>query len=381
VRILIADDDEITLEMMASGLEVSGFEVERVANGDLAWERLSEGGFDLLIVDWVMPGLDGVSLCEKIRGSELADEVHVLLVTSRTEVQDAVCALDAGADDFLRKPVDPVELEARVRAIRRLRELQGRIATQNLELRRGQELKNDWINMIVHDLRSPLSTLSCQCDLAAENPGKDLQERLELMKGEIQRVSEMLEQMLIMAKSEEGRLNLSRLPTDLLSLLRAACEGMEAVAGARGQRFELVEEGRDFRAEVDTPLVRRLLDNLLSNAIKFGPVGGRIRVTISDEKDEVSLSVSDEGPGVPAELRPRLFQKYETGSATGEKRAQHGLGLAFCKLAAEAHGGRVAYRSLRPQGSCLEAHLPRWTGARAVKPALQEERDGVPAGR
>ena len=280
MRILIADDDEITLEMMASGLEVAGFAVERAEDGDQAWERLARGGIDLLIVDWVMPGLDGVTLCEMIRASELAEEVHVLLVTSRSEVQDAVLALDAGADDFLRKPVDPVELDARVRAIQRLRELQGRIAAQNLELRRGQELKNDWINMIVHDLRSPLSALACQLDLAAENPREGLQERLELMKGEVQRVSEMLEQMLIMAKSEAGKLNLAPLPTDLRPLVLAAREGMEAVAGARGQCIEIVEEGEDFRAEVDVSLVRRLLDNLISNAIKFGPEGGRIELAL-----------------------------------------------------------------------------------------------------
>jgi signal transduction histidine kinase len=373
LRILVADDDEITLEMMVSGLAVAGFEVEGVEDGDAAWERISGGGVDLLIADWVMPGLDGVSLCEKIRSSDLAGQIHVLLVTSRSEVQDAVYALDAGADDFLRKPVDPIELEARVRAVQRLRELQGRIAAQNLELRQGQELKKDWINMIVHDLRSPLAALTCQFDLAAENPGEGLGERLELMKGEVQRVSEMLEQMLIMAKSEAGKLNLAPLPTDLRSLAQAACTGMQAVAGARGQRIEIVAEGEDFRAEVDVSLVRRLIDNLISNAIKFGPEGGCIRLALTAAGEGVSLAVSDEGPGVPAKLRDRLFQKYQTGAPRAGEGSRHGLGLAFCKLAVETHGGTIAYRSLEPRGSCLEARLPRRAPRREPAPALEGE--------
>ena len=271
MKILVVDDDHLAAEIAAEALRIAGFEVSVAHNGEEAWTRISKRQAEIIITDWMMPGLDGPSLCRRIRELEPEPYLYVLLVTARDEVADVVEGLAAGADDFLRKPFSPMELVARISAIQRMKELHDRISDQNRRLKRDEELRRDWINMIVHDLRSPLAVIQGSAELLQLKAQPPQERALTRIGREAQRVHGMLEQMLVMAKSEAGRLQLLREEQDVRALTAEIAEGAAVAARDKSIRVALASDADAVPAAVDAPLWRRMVENLVGNAVKFTP--------------------------------------------------------------------------------------------------------------
>lgn len=359
MKILVVDDDTIAAEIAAEALRLAGFEVSIANDGEEAWTRVSRRTADVVITDWMMPGLDGPALCRRIRDLDPDPYVYVLLVTARDEVSDVVEGLAAGADDFVRKPFRPTELVARITAVRRMKVLHDRIAEQNRQLKRAEELRRDWIHMIVHDLRNPLAVIQGSAELLRLRAQVGQEKALARIERESRRVHGMLEQMLVMAKSEAGRLKLQPEERSLGALLAEIVEGARVLAGEKAIRVELdpaCDPG--VAAAVDAPLWRRMVENLVGNAVKYTQRGGHVRVCVRADGDDVVVAVTDDGPGVPEADRERIFRPFEM-SAAGSNLMSHGLGLAFCRLVAEAHQGRIRCVAVEPRGARFEVRHPR----------------------
>jgi signal transduction histidine kinase len=357
VKILVVDDDPIAAEIASETLRLGGFDVAMVLDGEEGWRRVAAGQVEIVITDWMMPGLDGLELCRRTRALASDPYIYVILVTARDDASDVVEGLAAGADEFVRKPFSPMELVARVSAIRRVKELHDRIAEQNRQLKQAQELRRDWTNMIVHDLRSPLAVIQGSAEMLRMKAQPQQVRSVDRIWREAARVQTMLEQMLVMAKSDAERLRLALEECALKPVIADVVDS--AAIGATGKSVQILVDAtsEDVRAEVDLALWRRMVENLVGNAVKFTPAGGTVSVTVGRDGDEVRLAVADDGPGVPPADRERIFGQFEISTTEGAV-LQHGLGLAFCKLVAEAHGGRVTYRPVVPRGSCFEVRHP-----------------------
>lgn len=336
-----------------------GYELSFAADGYEALSHLDEESADVILLDVMMPGMDGFELCERLRRNPKWQHVPIILVTALDSKQDLARGLDAGADDFLHKPYNGLELRARVRSMLRIKQRHDELAT-------ALKLRDDLSSMIVHDIRSPLSSILIYCDLLEAEIGQE-SNALQTIRTEAGRLSGFLTDMLMMAKMEHGRLILSRSKVDLNELATAVCNSFKQLARLKEIHLvlQLPEEVRTIM--VDASLWRRVLDNLLSNAVKFSPTGGTVtlRVEYPESDSEVTavstnqtrIQVIDEGPGIPAEHRETIFDKFEIIAAKRRDVTQVGLGLAFCKMVVVAHDGRIFMQPNQPRGSIFTVEL------------------------
>ncbi|HEU4539401.1 MAG TPA: HAMP domain-containing sensor histidine kinase, partial [Polyangiaceae bacterium] len=270
-----------------------------------------------------------------------------------------------GGDDFLTKPVRPAELLLRVQAALKLRRLRAErhglyevLRQQRDDLMRASLYKERLTAFLVHDLKNPVNgmMLGAQLILRDRQASAASRDAAASIQNEARTLVRMIMNLLDISRGDEGRLVAVRAPVDLRALVGEVLEALSAHASDAG--VELVAAFEVTTVEADADLVRRVLENLVENALRHAPEGSAVRVSTLRREGEVELQVADAGRGVPPALRERIFERFvqaEGGAASS--RAGRGLGLAFCKLAAEAHGGRVWVEDGSP-GAIFCVRLP-----------------------
>jgi signal transduction histidine kinase len=298
-----------------------------------------------------MPGMDGFEVCRRLRATERGRETPILFLTALGDLETHQRALESGADDFLTKPIQRVELLLRVRSLLRIKRLQNALESSNAlissqrdALLRAQEDKRRLTAMIVHDLKSPLTGVLANAQFLLESAGLE-GDRLESLKDVVtssHTMHRMVMDLLDVARSEDGALIPRRTSVNLTTLLE------ECSASFRGQsrqsRHELVIDigGDTSSVEADKDLLRRVFENFLDNAAKYAPSGTAIRIEVRREVEgRLLFRVRDRGPGIPEEYRTKIFQQYTQIDHSAHVRTSRGVGLAFCRLAVEAHGGEI----------------------------------------
>jgi signal transduction histidine kinase len=359
VRILIADDDPSTLKVLSDALSLQpGCEIETATCGLEALCRVLIGDIDLLIADWRVSGMDGLELCRNIRDSELGRYVYIVLMTGRGAEDSVMEGLTVGADEFLSKPVDPSELMARVWSIRHMKRTHDELQLKNRELQETQTFRNDWSGLVVNAIRSPVSTVLGFAELAVSKASPRMKPHVEKLSREVRWIDTMLKQMLVVARSGDGRLMPSRSRMDLLALVTTTCESASALAASKSVRLALFCPEGEFQADVDGPLLQGALDNLLANAIRHSPADSTVVVELRQKGDDIVLAVIDQGPGVPPEDRKAIFEPFSRSMQDTPPKAKPFLGLAYCHAVAVAHDGEISCAENRPTGARFEIRIP-----------------------
>ena len=356
--LLVVDDDDRNRSLMRAILG-RDYEVREAADGPSALERVAEGGIDLIILDVMMPGMTGYEVCRRLRQQNQEDLLPVLLVTALGEQMDRQVGLEAGADDFLTKPVDRQELLLRVKHFLRLRQQHQMLARQYEALMELGALKDDLVTLLVHDLRNPLTgVLGMLQLLLADITDPAKREDAEHAREAGEKMRETLEDLLQVRMLEEGRMSLQAKRLCLADIVSAATTSVDGTARLHNLRIEQAVDQR-LRIVGDSALLRRAVENLLSNAIKFSPSGQSVEVSATENNRELQICVSDRGRGVPAERKRELFEKF--GGVTVKRasdRRSYGLGLYLVRLVAEAHGGKVTVRDREGGGAVFMLSVP-----------------------
>jgi two-component system sensor histidine kinase/response regulator len=362
--LLVVDDDATNRDVLTRRLERQGHGVETASNGRDALRMLGEAAFDLVLLDIMMPDMDGYEVLQRIKAAERLQHIPVIMISALNEVQSVVRCIEAGADDYLPKPFNPTLLKARIDSSLEKKRGRDRETALFEELGRNYEhleevekLRDDMRNMIVHDLRTPLTAVIVGVEMLEKHGAlNDTQrEMMSVALGGGRTLVGMINDLLDVEKMESGstQLQYDELSADAL------------VAGAVEQVASLAEDGQTaLVAEIASDLPRflgdqnklsRTLVNLIANAIKFTQAG-RVTVAASCDGQNILFAVRDTGPGIPAEAFERIFEKF--GQLDSRNTVGTGLGLAFCKLAVEAHGGHIDVASTLGAGSTFSFTVP-----------------------
>ena len=360
--ILLIDDEPSLLAGLKFRLEADGYRVATAPDGEAALAALENVSPDLIISDIMMPGIDGFEVCQRVKGDARWRHVPLILLTALDGRDVLVRGLDCGADDFLRKPVEALELRARVRSMLRIK-------TQFDELEAALRLREDLAHMVVHDMRSPLTAIIGFSQLlqirslsASESLGY-----VDTIHRQAQRLNSFMNDLLMLAKMEQGQAILSCSAVDINPLVQQVEKNHSVIAQSRDIDLvvELPEESREV--SLDANLFERMVDNLLSNALKYSPPKSTVilRVEFPTSKTggaqpagpSVRISVLDQGSGIPEEHRSRIFDKYEIVAMKRGGTPSVGLGLAFCKMVVEAHGGRILVGANEPTGTVFTVEI------------------------
>jgi two-component system, sensor histidine kinase and response regulator len=305
-----------------------------------------------------MPGLDGYEVCRRLKADPQTAGIPVVFVTALSGSDDKVKGIEAGGDDFLTKPFSRPVLVARVRSLLRMKEAQQRLAESYRRLKELEELKDDLTRMVVHDLKSPLTGILGSLELVLDGDAGPLApEQRRLLDDARERgvdVLRMADNLLDLSRLEESSVRLQPRDLDVARLLREVVDDWHVRAEREGARLA-VEGPAGVAVRADEGMLRRVLANLIGNALRHGGPGVAVRVSAVPAEGGVKVSVADDGRGVPETEHETIFRKYGRADAGG---ASSGLGLTFCKLAVEAHGGRIWVQSRPGEGAIFHFVLP-----------------------
>jgi signal transduction histidine kinase len=389
--ILVVDDNLQNREVAEGHLVGAGYQAVQAESGEQALALLAGGGApDLILLDVLMPGLDGFETCRRIRALPGGSRTPVLFLTALGDLGTHKAALDSGADDFLTKPINRTELLIRVRSLLRIKALSdeqarnlGVISRQRDALVEAQRQKEELTALIIHDLKNPLSSIlsNVQYALGQETLGGEERDSLRDVLRASQSMVRMVMNLLDVSRSEDGALVPHMTEFELPTLLGEVSSEMGRRIEDKGQRLELGVAPEVRAITADRDLVRRILENLVDNAYKYGPRRATIRIEAAllaaggaGAPDTVELRVRDEGEGIPLAFRQKIFEKYARveGRAAHEVRNSHGLGLVFCRRAVEVHGGEIWVEENAGRGSCFCVRLAVRPGASAARAAGAE---------
>jgi two-component system sensor histidine kinase/response regulator len=363
-KVLIVDDEPRNLALLEAILSTMLIDPTLVANGVDAIAAFERETFDLVLLDVMMPGLDGLATLARLRAlTPPGEHVPIVLVTALDARADRLRGLDAGADDFLTKPVDAHEVRCRVRTFLNLRATQVALKRRAEELERVQRAKAELAAMIVHDLKNPLAAIAGNVKwiagrFKANDTARDaVAEALADVSISTDRLVGLVSTLIDVEKAESGHLQITRAPVDLSAVLDGLAREHGKEADERNITLTAVAEP-SLTASVDAVLVTRALENLLLNALRYAGSRGRIGLEARVVGEQLELSVANTGRAIPEDQRATLFQKY----ATTERKARGdnlGLGLYFCRLVAEGHGGTIEADSTSDWATRFVLRIPR----------------------
>jgi len=349
-RILVVDDNAQNLALAKETLEDEGYEVTLAHRGEDALRLFEKERPDCVLLDIRMPGLDGTATCSLLRALPGGADVPIVFLTALRDVETFDKAMAAGGDDFLTKPVKPGELVVRVQAalkVRRLshelREQYELVRHQRDALLRLQLQKERLTSFVVHDLKNPVNSMDLHAQLLLRNKELPASARDSVLRirDEARALLRLILNLLDISKAEEEQLSPAIADVDLAALVAHVCDAF--MVKAKDAQAELVSALEVSAVRADPDLLRRVLENLIDNALRHAPKGSTVTVAATHHEGRVQIRVRDTGRGVPPEMREKVFERFVQVEAEnqGMTRAGRGLGLSFCKLAVEAHGGRV----------------------------------------
>lgn len=361
-KVLVVDDEPQNVMLLQDLLEAHGYRVWTAGDGQNGLVLATEHNPDVVLLDVMMPRLSGFDVCRRLKAEPSTAMIPVLLVTALDAREDRLAGIDAGASDFISKPIDSADLILRVRNAVATKRLHDQLSTQ---LRRLQELeaaRDTLTHMVVHDLRSPLTGLIGYIELlsaiARDTGNAEAVEYTTDAQAIACRLTEMVSQVLDVSRLEAGRMPLSVAETDLVLLLPAVVGDLGPAPAGVSVIYELPNE--PVPVSCDPAVIGRVVANLVGNAYKFTRRNGDVRIGLVQRNGRVRFSVTDQGPGVAPEYRERIFEKFGQVPSSGSAGTRSsGLGLTFCKLAVEAHRGEVGVESTETGGARFWVELPR----------------------
>lgn len=362
-KCLLVDDLKGNLLTLESLLRPEGATIFRAQSGEEALELLLEHDFALALVDVQMPGMNGFELAEYMRGTEKTRHIPIIFVTAGSRVQEGVFqGYEAGAVDFLFKPLDPFIVRSKVRIFLELDAQKARLQQTEAELKRALAARDEFFSIASHELKTPITAINLQLQilgrLLSQTEGSNpVKERMEKAFGtfnrQVTKLNGLVDTLLDVTRIKNGKLNLERKDLELSSLVKEVTDRFTTTDKSVNVKLELAADVWGFW---DMQRLDQVITNLVSNAIKYGE-GTPVEVTLTRHDGFASLSVNDGGPGITPDRLPFIFDRFERAVENSSVQGL-GLGLYIVKQIVQAHGGSVNVESRASRGTTFMVSLP-----------------------
>ncbi len=345
-RILIVDDDQQSRMLLTLRMETDGYEPVCAEDGLDALEKIGEKLPDLILLDLIMPRMNGYQLLKELKADERTRYIPVLMITAMANADERIKGLELGAEDFISKPYNMFEVSARIKAFLRTRGLQAR-------LRESEKMAafGEIVDGIAHELRNPLMTIG---GLARRFSGGEVSsERVGEYAERITSSVERMEQMVQRIADFKDVLASKRVPGELNTVLKSALEDIKARVGKADVELA-VDLGLGLPLfDMDAASLKVAISNILENSLEAIDEAGWIKVRTSFEDGSVILSISDSGHGLDAEFIEKVFNPFQSSKMTGA-----GLGLTISSRVVHDHAGVIDIESVVGKGTVFTLAFP-----------------------
>lgn len=360
--VLIVDDLEENLLALESILEDEPIVLVRAQSGEEALLKVLEREFALIILDVMMPTMDGFETAELIHSRKKCQHVPIIFLTGLgTDDMYVYKGYETGAVDYLTKPVDPEVLKSKVKVFVELYRQKNKIEVLNRQI-------TEFAGIVSHDLRNPLGNigvianmlLNFTCNTCELEKPRELMRRLS---SESDKALALVHDILDLTAIETGRIQIEMQPIDIIGVVKEALAQNEFKASDKAVALILTPESFSCQVWGDGKRLLQILDNLLSNAIKFTPRQGQVTVNVVASDNQVTVQVIDNGVGISEKALPKLFDKHQITSTPGtDGEAGTGFGLPLSQELVRAHGSSIEVQSIKDQGATFSFVL-RQVGA------------------
>lgn len=362
--ILVIDDDPSILLGLAATIRRHGYQVVTATNGGEGIDKARQTLPDLILSDVMMPPPDGFEMRRRMSADPALASIPFIFLTARSGVEDRVSGIRDGADDYIVKPFVTEELMARIEAVlRRVRQQQerGREEMRHLAAQGMEKLRNEILQNYHHELRTPLANIVMPLELAAGNKFSEPEEQGRFIRAalsNVNRLESLINDLILLSNLDHGNLNTIRQRIDIDDhILVRARKRLERYASKRLEFVPVISSGGPVTAPRQE--LTQALIHLLDNGFKFSPEGGRVELHVQPGLNGGAVFlVKDNGPGIPAALRERVFERYFQASS-GDNREFEGLGvgLFIARAVFTSLGGSVNILDT-PVGCTVQALLP-----------------------
>ncbi len=350
--ILIVDDIAENLEFLSSELSTHGYYTRPVNSGKLAIMAARASPPDLVLLDILMPEMDGYEVCQAFKTDHQIHDIPIIFISGLNETIDKVRAFQLGAIDYITKPFQLEEVLARI-------DTHVTLYRQRRELEQQRELKARFVSMATHEFRTPLAVIKTTADILLRYSDRlsaeERFEKLGTINKEVKALDELIGEVLSFNKMDMGRLEFHQEETDIRAFCDEIVHRFGVISGT--QLICSVQDGVTF-AYIDPHLLDHVLSNLLSNALKYSPSDSPVYLHVSQDKEHLTFKVVDEGIGIPPDEQKHIFSPFYRASNAAEFGGT-GLGLAIVKQYVCRHGGSVHFESTEDLGTTFIVRIPR----------------------
>ncbi|MBI1784286.1 response regulator [Candidatus Sumerlaeota bacterium] len=347
-RFLVVDDNDKNRELLIRRLQQSGYAAVGASDGLEGLDLLEREGYDIVLLDVVMPGMGGMEVLRKIREKHSRESLPVIMTTAKDQTRDVIEALRLGANDYVTKPLNFAILLAR--------------SQTHLAMRRLSRLKDDFMQIASHDLKNPVLIITgANLHLEAQYP--EAAKFTEMIRRNARIIQKIITNFLDFRALEDGQMQIHRLPVDINFIAQETLAANAAAAEMKGIALQAELDPSVPKVLGDALRLEQVLQNLVGNAIKFSDSAEPIMIRSRWDGGDAVIEVSDSGPGISDADMEKLFVKYArlSNQPTGGEKSS-GLGLAICREIINLHGGRIGARNNLPRGATFWFRVPIGSG-------------------
>ncbi|KHD09115.1 hypothetical protein PN36_11790 [Candidatus Thiomargarita nelsonii] len=358
-KILVVDDKPENLDVLIDYLDKFGLTIFVARNGEEAIQLATKIMPDIILLDVIMPGIDGFQTCHHLKENENTREIPVIFMTALSDKK--VKGFKVGGVDYVTKPLQHEEVLARIRAHITIRFQQKKLEKQNEDLLQLNQEKNDFLGMVSHDLKNPLNNILGIADLLNSSIQDKERKLLRLIEANSKRMLELITELLDINRIESGKRDLSLQKIELTALLFESVYRHRMPAEKKQIQLHFEQTDKNCYLYADRTAITQIFDNLISNAVKYSPFDKHINIRLFQSEKVVRCEIQDEGQGITKQDQQKIFAKFARLSARptdGENST--GLGLSIVKKLVESMDGHVwAESEGKNKGSLFIVEFPR----------------------
>lgn len=369
-RVLIVDDNKENIDLIAYFLKPQNYKILTAFDGIEALKQVESQHPDIILLDIMLPKMDGFQVCERIKKNSKTQFIPIIMITALKELKDKIRSLEVGADDFISKPFENVELLTRVKSLMRIKRYHDELQLKNAELEqknktllRLDRFKEELSHHIVHDMKNPLFVIQGNLQMMSmaseQATSPALKKYIDRIDRSTQNLLRMVLNLIDITKIEDGKIELNKEMTNINELIRKCVSRFEDYPENDSKTVEFFLSEESSTIKVDVSVMERVFDNLISFAFANVAENGKVEIGARKIANQVEYYIHDHGVQVPMKYSEEMFNKFSQIEIKKEGyRVGRGLGLTFCKLAVEAHGGSLSIDTDNKVGNRFILNLP-----------------------
>lgn len=362
-KILIVDDSQENVDLLSYFLKPQKYEIVVAMDGEEALEKAASENPDIILLDIMLPKLDGFEVCERIKKNPQTQFIPVVMITALKELKDKIHSLEVGADDFISKPFENVELITRVKSLLRIKKYQDELAEKNNALIRMDQFKENLAHLLVHDMRNPIFVIQGNLQMMGMGMSDDatsvFKKYLDRIDRSTQHLLRMVQNMIDIAKIEDGNMTLNKDLCRVNDIIKRCVDKMSDYPEHAKKDISISLDSSIPYCSLDTSVFDRVIDNLLTFSVSNVTSKGNVSLSTKLQDDHIEIYLQDDGIQIPLKYQDLIFTKFGQVEVKNEGyRVGRGLALTYSKLAIEAHDGSIVFDQKQKVGNKFIIKLP-----------------------